>query len=335
MEEPLLKKYPVLDDIRFTYTRFRSKGMTREQAISEIIKAEDRNPPPYEEILLHRIAIADTMAEHRELTKDAALVAEEAFDEFLRLQPKMTNVTLRCKERILQPEHFGKEASYPPWEEYRPDWKPGDLFIYRLEGYYPKLFHMEGKLLLIYMTGDRPGEEDFYEELVYLSLCEPDTIPQSCEELNALGFLPGYTVFREYQYLYALSFKREKELDALRLQKVGNYPGTFNFFRERPAQRKNPLEIYPVYSGKSKITLVRAACAAYQHFGLISNEEQANLAKKQWNYGAECRMAKGESPIEVEMEKMPLPKLLTHTFFHHFSRLSSMIPHKSTMIPDD
>lgn len=335
MESQLLRKYPSMDLMRFSYIRLRSKGMSREDSYKELFEAERRACPPYEQQMLDRIAIGDAMAEYHELTEPMAVTVKDSVFEFLRLHPKMETTMHRVQERILLPENFGDPATFPPWTEYRPPWEVGDVFCYSLQGYLPRLFQLEGKLLLLYVAGDRIAASGFYEELIYLSVCDEDKLPQNMDELNALGFLPGFTVFREYQYLHALLIRREKELKSLKLRKLGNFPGSPRLFRERPIPERNALSIAPAYVGRDKITLVRAACASYQHFGAISNSEQAKMAKKDWNYGQQCRIDQGKKPGTITMDKTPIGQLTIRTLFHHTSRIRDQIPRKDTMILED
>ena len=340
MDSRLLRQYPSMDFTRFSYIRLRSKGMTREESYRELFKAEKRLYPPYEQQMLDRIAIGDVMAEYHELTEPMAITVTESVDEFLRLHPKMETTMNRVRESILSPESFGDPATFPPWTEYRPPWTVGDVFCYTLEGYFPRIFRMEGKILLLYVAGDRAVRSDFtdsgfYEELVYLSICDEDKLPRNMDELNALGYLPGFTVFKEYQYLHALLIRREKELKSLKLRKLGNFPGSPRLFRERPIPARNALHIAPAYAGKNKTTLVRAACASYQHFGAIATAEQARMAKKDWNYGAQCRMERGEDPGNITMDEIPLGQLTIRTYFHHTGRMSERIPRRDTMILEE
>ena len=343
MESRLLRQYPSMDLTRFSYIRLRSKGLTREESYKELFKAEKRTCPPYEQQMLDRIAVGDVMAEYHELTEPMAITVTESVAEFLRLHPKMETTMNRVRESILSPENFGGPATFPPWTEYRPPWTVGDVFCYTLEGYFPRIFRMEGKILLLYVAGDRAIRADFpdftdsgfYEELVYLSICDEDHLPRNMDELNALGFLPGFTVFKEYQYLHALIIRREKELKSLKLRKLGNFPGSPRLFRERPIPARNALHIAPAYAGKNKITLVRAACSSYQHFGTIANAEQAKMAKKDWNYGSQRRLERGEDPGDITMDELTLGQLTIRTFFHHTSRMRYQIPRRDTMILEE
>ena len=335
MEPQLLKKYPTMEEMQFFYVRMRSMGTDREETLKKLLEQEERLSLPYEQWLLRQIAIGDAMAEKKELTDTAAALTENAISEFLGFHPKMEKTMNRVKERILQPENYGPAASYPPWEAYDPGWETGDLYAFPLNGYIPRLFRLEGRSALLFVAGKQLNPEGYTEELVYLTLCETDVFPRSIEELNALGYLPGFTVFREYQYLHALQLRREKELRDLKLQKIGHFTESPFLFRERPCPERNAQNVYPCYCGKEHILLDRSICVSYQHFGNISNAEQAALAKKQWNYGGECREAKGEAPLSVVMEKTPLQNLSLFTFFYHKTRLGDRIPNRSTMIPKD
>lgn len=335
MEARLLKKYPALDIAKFEYVRLRSKGKKIEEALEELTKAEDRLLPDYEVKLLNRIGISDAMAERRELTDSMAASLRCAVDEFLRLHPRMETTMHRLRDQILQSEHFGPPAVYPPWEEYSPHWEAGDVFACPLSGYFARLFHLEGKLLLLYVYGERRGEAEYNEELVYLSLCEENSLPRNIDELNALGYLPAFTVFREYQYLHALRLSREEELTPLKLRKLGNFPGSLRLFRERPDPEWNAQIIVPAYKGKDLIVLERSVCVSYQHFGSISNAEQANLAKKSANYGLECRLERGEAPTSVIVEKTRVEHLSFRTYFSHITKLPTQIPRHDTMLAED
>jgi len=335
VESRLLKKDPAMDEMRFLYVRLRSKGKSREDSLRELLQEETRLSLPYEQWLKRIIAIGDAMAKNRELYPAAANLIVSSFSELLLRHPKMEISLKRDMDTILRTENFGTAAQYPHWEEYRPLWQQGDVFAFPLSGYFPRLFSLEGKLALLYSAGERQNEEGYSEELVYLSICEPEHIPQSMEELNSLGFLPAFTVFKEYQYLCALRLRRELEAETLGLRKIGHFPGEPRLFRERPDPTRNALCVFPAYDGRDRITLVRALCASYQHFGMIANREQADEAKREWNYGAECREEKGAAPGSVFMEKMPLEKLCSRTCFRHHSTFRERIPNHNTMQAED
>ena len=335
MEQQLLKKYPALDYARYSYLRLRSMGKNREDSVQELYEADEQLCPKYEDRMLHRIAIGDCMAEHREMTASMEEIVDGAVREFLRLHPRMEKTMFRVRDRILQPENFGPAAVYPAWREYSPGWEAGDVFCCPLRGYFPRLFCLEGKYLLIYMVRERAGAAGYNEELVYLSICEENALPENMEQLNALGYLPAFTVYKEYQYLHALRFRQERELTDLKLTKLGTFSGSPRLFRERPDPERNAQIIVPTFVRKDIITLVRAVCASSLHFGPISNAEQANLAKKEWNYGVGYFLAREEAPPSVTMEKTPLGQLGSRTFFRHAVKLPGRVPNKSTMIPDD
>ena len=332
MEAKILKKYPTMDEMRFLYVRFRSMGKSREDTLKALSELEEALCLPYEQQMLRQIAIGDAMAEKQELTESAAFLTELAISEFLRFHPRMEKTMTRIGQRILQAENFGPAATYPPWEPFDPQWEMGDLYACPLSGYFPALFLIEGKTALLYVVGKQFNEEGYMEEQVYLSLCDGENYPQSIEELNALGYLPAFTIFREYQYLHALQLRREQEVTDLQLRKVGHFSGSPTLFRDRPDPERNIQYIYPSYSGVDKIVLIRAVCVSYQHFGTIANEEQAFMAKKEWNYGAECRAERGEPMPMVSAEKTPLEKLGTRTLFSHRARLAEEIPHFTTML---
>ena len=334
MDPQLLKKYPTMDEMHFLYVRLRSLGKSRDDAVKELLGKEAELCLPYEQQLLRRIAIGDAMAEKHELTETAGEMTECAVSEFLGFHPRMEKTMTRLAERILQAENYGPAAAYPAWEPYDPQWESGDLYAFPLSGYFPGLFLIEGKYALLFVVGKRLNAEGYTEEQVYLSLCDGEKYPQSMEELDALGYLPAFTIFREYQYLYALQLRRERELTDLHIRKVGHFAGMPAPLRERPDPERNIQYIYPCYSGKDKIVMERAICVSYQHFGTIATAEQAAEAKKEWNYGAECRAERGEAMPSVSAEKTPLEKFATRTLFSHNTHLISEIPQHCTMLSE-
>ncbi len=335
LESRFLKQFPPIDDMRFSYIRLRSKKLTREDALKELILAEEKLCPPYEERLFRRMGLADAMAERQELTEEVAVLAEEALGEYLRLHPRAGARVQRMRQQLLAPEGFGPAADYPPWVEYSPGWQAGDLFCLPLSGYFPRLFHTEGKYALLYAVGERKDAEGYTEELCYLSLCEEETLPGSLEELNTLGFLPAFTLFRDYQYLFALRFRREKEYTALKLKKLGSYPGPLRLYRERPNSDRGAMELVPSYAGSGKIILERAICASYQHFGLIANAGQAAEARLSWNYGGDSRESAGEPPLDISMASSPTQKLGSRIYFSHYYKMRNVIPRRSRMTLED
>lgn len=335
MDAKLKKRFPVLSEMRHRYPRMRANGHGREESLTELFRWAETYSQSYEELILHRISLGEQLAEHRELYKDMAIVTGEAFDELIRLHPGMETALCAERERILREENYGEPAAYPEWEEFSAGWHSGDLFALPLKGRYPELFGLCGKTLLILAREARRGEGGYWEELVYLSICDGDALPGSPEELKALGFLPAYTVFREYQYLFALRFRTAEELQALKLIPLGNFTGEYHPLLERGKQGRAATVLVPGRAYRNEMPLVRTACCAWHHFGTIATAEQAKMAKKDWNYGAKCRTEAGEPAPAVKLEASPLGKLGSRTYFTYHSNLAEKIPHGTFPQPED
>ena len=70
------------------------------------------------------------------------------------------------------------------------DWKNGDAFAFPLRSEIAKKYHIENRYAVIWKIYDEAKTWRKQAHIVYLSVCEQDRIPKTCEDMLNLGFIP-------------------------------------------------------------------------------------------------------------------------------------------------
>ena len=179
-------------------------------------------------------------------------------------------------KQLLQSSHISLfsilkalKAIYQKKRIYIPDWEIGDTFLYPIQSEYSKRFGLFGWNAIIRKIDSVMDPYDNLDQIVYLTLCRNDHIPDSSEQLERLGYLPFQAETGGYTYRASLrisSLRREKQYD---LVKIGRFLGV------NSPQNEIFGVIYPLFpatgngdSFKSLSSIEIHSCLLYERFGI-------------------------------------------------------------------
>ena len=78
--------------------------------------------------------------------------------------------------------------------------------------------------VLFRKVGEYVDKDQRPVQLVYASLCPPDQLPHTSEELHNLGFIRMLPDCGKWDYLGRFTFKSQKDEASYELTKIGNFP---------------------------------------------------------------------------------------------------------------
>ena len=107
---------------------------------------------------------------------------------------------------------------------YRADWKIGDTFVHPLLQDSAKKAGLLGMLALFRKVGEYEDRSGRLIQLVYVTLCPEDAIPQTEAELASLGLLRVMEHGEKWDYLCQICFKSKKDEESWGLKRIGCFP---------------------------------------------------------------------------------------------------------------
>lgn len=269
----ILDFFPMIQDVKDCYRNSREKGYGREAAIEVVLKEyaielqdEDDRPQVW-------IGLAEVTGRRKELTEALLSKAELAFTALETAFPEAT-VTLRAKKKtVCDPAKLGPEAKYRKKIIYRPDWKIGDTFLYKIQGDYLKGAGLTGWYIIARKVQEIVLAEDCCLQGMYYSLCPPGKIPSSKEDLERLGYVPLRKVGEaSYLFMGKVWVNSKSAEKKTYFQKIGNFPlvsppdhETFISAGKRFREDQYTMEI----EGKYFWYLEAHVGYGYQHYGII------------------------------------------------------------------
>lgn len=273
MRKKALVHFPMIHDIQKEYLNYRRNGISREDAIHELIEAYAAELKDEDDAPQVWIGLAYVTSVGNELTTKLMMQAEKGLDRLMNQHPEMAADLLAFRDSVCDASRLGPEAKYPlPHKRsYRPDWEEGDTFAYELQGEYSRSFGLEGWFIILRKKGEATGHTGNSNPLVYMTLCPPGQLPDTEVQLASLGYLPfGYCsdgyVFKGQMELNARNIKR------LKLMKIGCYPLLSSPQNEG---QSFPLPGWPLFfiQGDEPNDLEIKACLNYHNIGIIKNRE--------------------------------------------------------------
>ena len=275
MPDGLTDYFPITEDVDYEYKMRRQDGKDRAAAVREILEENadylstcDDGPQVW-------IGIAKAMGRKAELTREILEKAESAFDELARAFPEEQKLLARYKVRICDPNKLGSEARYVKRKAYDPGWRVGDTFTYRLRTEEAKSIGMDGWIVILRKAGDWMDYWHHHNHLFYMSICPPDRVPKTEEELNVLGYLPFQPRYKRngvmhYEFYWSIYVSGEKQMQRYNLEYLGHFPDVIKpsceaeYSELRPA---NPL--FPVNKDTDMSSLDFYGIFSYRNYGLI------------------------------------------------------------------
>ena len=132
----------------------------------------------------------------KELTSDVLKDAQSSVEELLAedWDKKILTDLHDLADYIGNPKWLGTEARYPLRRLYIPQWEIGRYFSHPLTIDMARYLGIGNWYVLFRKVGEYVDKDQRPVQLVYASLCPPDQLPHTSEELHNLGFirmLPG------------------------------------------------------------------------------------------------------------------------------------------------
>ncbi len=255
MENRLILVFPLISDIISVYESLRRDGQSREEAVKTVLAEFAGEAPDTEDDALTWIGLAMAMAKNKELTADVLDRSNERFDIAVSVFPDVRALLGSEKRRLQDPLCSGPEKKYRKINRFRPDWKAGDTFIQQMNGKIPRRFGMEKWYSVIRKSGEFRDRDGYWVQLVYLTVCEPDRIPRTTGDIDALGYIPIYPWQRQgkWEFQAGIRVGSRRQLSGFEFAFVGNYADALPPAQEYPPSHdtyhqffpKHPAEEYP------------------------------------------------------------------------------------------
>ena len=225
----LIKEYfPLIDDIEHTYKRMRRTGVSRDDAINNILDTYSNELNDRDDSFAIWLGLASVLGLKKELRKDIMIKATDALSHleifFLREYPEITIDFKTIESKICDKSMLGNEARYPQKKVYRPGWKKGDTFEYLLSGEYAAKAGLNGWSVLLRKIGEEMDIEGNENQIMYMTVCPSSHLPHSDEELVQYGLIPWFIFDDGYAFLYKLLTTSKKRTEGYALRKIGCFP---------------------------------------------------------------------------------------------------------------
>ena len=264
--------FPAMHDLVDTYRIYRRCGDTRDEALARLRMEHQQGLADYDDGPILRIGLALALCQKKELTQGVLQEAQEAIGKLLTRQWDNGTLTAihQLESYISDPQWLGNEAKYRIQKPYIPQWEVGDTFTHTLTHYMAKYVGVYGWSVLFRKVGEYVDNEQQHQQLVYVTLCPPEQLPHTAEELRKLGFLRMMPHDGgKWDYLAQISFKSKKDEASYELTKIGSFSDA-GFPEDRTIE--NPLTTMPLF-GKLKrdsqfLSYENTVCHMYKENGI-------------------------------------------------------------------
>lgn len=145
---------------------------------------------------------------------------------------------------IRDPRLLGDEAKYRGRKKYTPEWEVGDTFAHILTCPLAKAVGIEGWFILLRKVEEYVDNEGSHRQLMYVTLCQQNQLPQTMEELQKLGFLRMMCRGDKWDYLVQITFTSQRDEAFYGLTKIGTFA---NAGHPRDRTIENPLVTMPLF----------------------------------------------------------------------------------------
>ena len=238
----------LVDEIIDGYSFLRLHGHNREESLARICMNFEAELSDEDDRPFVLIAMALALCKKKELTTQARSDALQSI-ELLRKRTSNHSVphASRDYDRLigyLAEDQIGPEAPYRARKTYDPGWSIGDTFIHAFSQPAADQMGLLGWYVVFRKVGEYLDRKSRHMQLVYITVCPADAIPQTDAELSSLGYLRMMEHDNGWDYLGQLCFKSKKDEGQWRLHKIGRFP---NAGIPDDATAEDPLVSMPFY----------------------------------------------------------------------------------------
>ncbi len=248
MYDFLAEDSSLVDEVIDCYSFLRLHGHNREASLARICMNFEAELSDEDERPFVLIAMALALCKKKELTTQARNDALQSI-ELLRKESPDHSVPYTSRDydrliRYLSEDQIGPEAPYRARKTYDPGWSIGDTFIHAFSQPSADQMGLLGWYVVFRKVGEYLDRKSRHMQLVYITVCSEDAIPQTDAELSSLGYLRMMEHDNGWDYLGQLCFKSKKDEEQWKLQKIGCFP---NAGIPDDATTEDPLVSMPFY----------------------------------------------------------------------------------------
>ncbi len=233
----------LVEEVQKRYLDYRFSGESHARAVEQL-KCE------YASALLDpddapNVAAGITLALCRkhELTDDLAAELRS------RLACASDAKTQSIFELLSDPHMYGEEAGYKRRKTFFPEWKTGDLFSHVLTHPSAEKLGFLNWVILFCKAGEYAEPNLPRRHLMYVTLCPPEKIPRTADELQKLNFLRMMCHGDVWDYWGQITIKSRKELRGYELTWRGNFSG---ILPPQDQAKEDPLVAMPLFGSTKR-----------------------------------------------------------------------------------
>lgn len=268
MGESLSHLYPVIEDICDEYVYLRRSGYCRSAAIAKLREDYAEELEDDDEAPAIRIALARALCKKHELTLELRADALNALEQ-LQNSSEIPLPTAKLYRTLSLDDMLGAEAAYRPVKYYSPDWKLGDTFAHKMSSTLAEKLGIGGWYILFRKAGEYTDKRHRVVQLMYTTLCSPDALPQSTQELDSLGFLiMSRHDHNTNEYLSQMTLSRRKDETQFEFTRIGSYPDAKSPPNQYPVDVCALLPMLHSKDFDSIPAYETAICLAYKKYGM-------------------------------------------------------------------
>lgn len=238
---------PIVADVQEQYADFRKAGKTREDAVSMIMDSYSSELADLEDSAIVMVGLVLALVKKKELYEGLATYALSAIGrlrEVLEIGDMRAQILSKVESYIFDQSFWGPAAVYKRTKKYVTSWVKGDAFSHTITASSAKALGIEGWLVIFYKADEHVDEFGKTRHLMYVSLCPPEKLPNSSEQLAELGFLRMMKHDQGWDYLTQIIVNSRKEELGYKFTKIGNFSDM-----KLPEDRtiENPLTAMPLF----------------------------------------------------------------------------------------
>ena len=262
---------PLSEDLIYDYRSYRWMGKGRDETIQLLLSDYADELEDVETRTFVMLGIAKALARKQEMTPAAASAAVTAIDDLIGLgyyRGAKAERVLETRRLLEKGAYSGPEAPYPVKKYYVPDWQIGDTFAHKIQDPVAEQFGISGHYVLFRLNRifrDRFGAPRI---LAYVSLCPPEKLPKTAEELESLGYLGLYITNGDWCYQASLDIPSQRQETFWALEKIGCWPNVAP--PEKDGAEKFPYGAHPLWGRLNRTQKIpdyeESICRCYRRY---------------------------------------------------------------------
>jgi len=242
--------FPLMGDIIYKYESFRNNGKSNTESLVSIYREYREDMEDDDDGAVIIIAMAIALCGRKEAVDKIIEEAGRSIEYIVSSMepPERVYIAFDSLKALFSSDDIyvnsGKKT--PPVKirkKYKPDWEIGDTFIHEVTPS-PKNEPFVGQYIIFRKIGEYVDKLGYNVQLVYVSLCSADKIPDSDEALHSLGFVRMMQQSADkWYYIAQIVLSGKKSEESWELKKIGNFP---NAGHPTDAAEEDPVTSMPM-----------------------------------------------------------------------------------------